>query len=371
MKNKIIFNGFYGFQNSGDDAFVEISAWGNKHYWNNQNPAYFIGNELPQTNFPIKRVYPDKNKNRILQKLSVFSQALHTNYFINAGGSVFSKITPLSDIVFAEKAGIFNKKMKHGNIGVSIGPFQSIKDEKRIIEYLKKSSFLALRDAESYAYAKSIDLDYEPVKAFDLAALLPECFAEMTNDKIEDNNKETKVIGVSLCNYERYVAGDLKREEKRNKFVEEVLKLIAQHNNIQFKFFIFNGNKSIGDEELTNEMIAKLSNENIEVIPYLNSVKSVWDEVKSCDFMFSIRLHASVFACYANVPFMLVEYHRKCSDFLEDVGYNEDLRVFDAEISVEKAANNILSILEGNYKPPHNIKNTIERARLNFTEIKL
>ena len=371
MKNKIIFNGYYGFQNSGDDAFVEISAWGNKHYWNNQNPAYFIGNELPQTNFPIKRVYPDKNKNRILQKLSVFSQALDTNYFINAGGSVFSKITPLSDIVFAEKAGIFNKKMKHGNIGVSIGPFQSIKDEKRIIEYLKKSSFLALRDAESYAYAKSIDLDYEPVKAFDLAALLPECFAEMTNDKIEDNNKETKVIGVSLCNYERYVAGDLEKEEKRNKFVEEVLKILAQNKNIHFKFFIFNGNKTIGDEELTHKIIAKLPSQNITVVPYLNSVKSVWDEVKSCDFMFSIRLHASVFACYANVPFMLVEYHRKCSDFLEDVGYNEDLRVFDAEKSPKQAANEISSILEGNYNFPDKVEDTKERARLNFTKISL
>src|SRR5690625_7488499 len=104
--------------------------------------------------------------------------------------------------------------MKHGNIGVSIGPFQSIKDEKRIIEYLKRSSFLALRDAESYAYAKSIDLDYEPVKAFDLAALWPECFSDMTNDKIEDNNIETRVIEVSLCNYERYVPGDIKRVNK-------------------------------------------------------------------------------------------------------------------------------------------------------------
>src|SRR5690625_7995415 len=112
----------------------------------------------------------------------------------------------------------------------------------------------------------------------------------MTNDKIEDNNKETKVIGVSLCNYERYVAGDLKREEKRNKFVEEVLKLIAQHNNIQFKFFIFNGNKSIGDEVLTNELIEKLSNENIEVIQYLIRVKSVCVEVKCYVYMFYICL---------------------------------------------------------------------------------
>src|SRR5690606_2540851 len=149
---KIIFNGFYGYENTGDDAFVEVSSWGNQHYWNNHNPAFFTGESLPVTSLSINKVYPHNYTNRLIQKVSVFKESLSADYFINAGGSVFSKITPLSDIVFAEKAGVFNKKIKHGSIGVSLGPFNSIEDEKRVIEYLKKSSFLSLRDSESYEY---------------------------------------------------------------------------------------------------------------------------------------------------------------------------------------------------------------------------
>ncbi len=363
---KIIFNGYYGYENTGDDAFVEISSWGNKHYWNNEKEAFFTGKLLPKTISPIKSAYPKYSTNRFVQKASVFINSLSTDYFINAGGSVFSKITRFSDIVFAEKASIFNN-MKHGSIGVSIGPFKSVNDEKKVVEYLKKHEFLALRDAQSFEYAKSLNLNCEPIKAFDLAALLPECFGE---EKI-DNNKNRKTIAVSLCNYESYTSGDIKKEEKRNKFVQDVLKILAENKNIHFKFFIFNGNKSIGDEKLTHEIISKIPTQNISVVPYLNSVKATWDELKSCDFMFSIRLHGSVFACYADIPFILVEYHRKCGDFLEDVGYDSQQRVYDGNVSANETAQNIISCLNGNYKKPIKIQETIERAKLNFTKITL
>ncbi|MBA5629199.1 polysaccharide pyruvyl transferase family protein [Moheibacter lacus] len=367
---KIIFNGFYGYQNTGDDAFVEISSWGNQYYWHNQNPALFTGNPLPISLTPIKNVYPTNNTNRLIQKLSVFKESLSADYFINAGGSVFSKITPLSDIIFAEKAGILNKSLKHGSIGVSLGPFQSVEDEKKVIEYLKKSSFLSLRDSESFEYAKSLDLNYEPIRAFDLAALLSECFGDMEKITLEPLVKK-KTIGVSVCNYERFHNGDLENENRRNQFVKDVLKLLSENPEIHFKFFIFNGNKKIGDEQLTKEIISQLPQQNISVIPYMNNVKSVWQEIKNCDFIISTRLHASVFACYANVPFVLIEYHRKCADFLMDIGYDENRRVYDAQKPAGEVTDGILSILAGNYRYPSNIQETIERARLNFTKIRL
>src|SRR5690606_28624194 len=128
----------------------------------------------------------------------------NANYFINAGGSVFSEIRPLSNIVFAQKAGIFNSKLSHGAIGVSIGPFASSDKEKKVVEYLKRLKFLALRDTESYNYAMSIDLEYKPINAFDLAALLPICYDNYTPELSDKNHK---IIGISVCNYEQYFGG--------------------------------------------------------------------------------------------------------------------------------------------------------------------
>lgn len=69
-----------------------------------------------------------------------------------------------------------DNNIKVGGIGVSVGPFKSVEDEQAIKNYLKSIDFLALRDQTSFDYLSSLDLPYEPVNAFDLAALLPEIY---------------------------------------------------------------------------------------------------------------------------------------------------------------------------------------------------
>jgi|SRR5690554_250325 len=365
---QIIFNGFYGYKNTGDDAFLEIAAWGNRFYWNNYSPAYFTGENLPTLQTPIQKVYRLGTSNKIFQKASVFEKSLKCDYFINAGGSVLSKISPLGNIAVANKANLFNQKLQHGAIGVSIGPFTSSKDEKGVIEYLKKLKFLALRDTQSYQYAKSLSLDYNPINAFDLAALLPMCYQDIDSPI---HTTSSKTIGVSVCNYERYYKGDVINEKRRNDFVKDTLALLSKNKNLKFKFLVFNGNEQIGDYKLTSEIASKLPKEQYEIIPYMHNTIQVWQEIKSCDFIFSTRLHASVFACYANVPFMLIEYHRKCSDFLEDIGYNSKFRVFDGERVPQEVVNDIEYFLNEKFPKPSNIQETIERAKLNFTSIRL
>lgn len=368
---KILFNGFYGYKNTGDDAFIEIASWGNNHFWKNTNAPYFTGEHLPETSLPIKRIYPEKCSNKIIQKISVFNATLNSDCFINAGGSVFSEIRPLSNIAFAKRANIINKQLIQGAIGVSIGPFQSIEDEKSTKKYLQKLSFLALRDKRSYDYATSLNLNYKPINAFDLAALLPQCFKNFDFQDKQNVSSPKKTIGISICNYERYYNGDLSNEKKRNQFVTDLLNKLSKNNNFHFKFFIFNGNQKIGDEKLTHETISKIKSDNISILPYTGNVQKVWDEIKTCDFILSTRLHASIFSCYANIPFMLIEYHRKCTDFLQDIGYDKGLQIGDAQSDTQSVYENIIQILDGKYNYPTNLENTIERALLNFTKVQL
>src|SRR5690606_27154160 len=114
-----------------------------------------------------------------------------------AGGStIHSKLAPSSIRWKAFKRKSDKQMLKIGGIGVSVGPFKSIKDEQAVQSYLQQMDFLAVRDQVSFDYVSSLDLPFSPVNAFDLAALLPEIYNYKTDEK---KRRGKSVIGVSVC----------------------------------------------------------------------------------------------------------------------------------------------------------------------------
>lgn len=370
FQSNILFTGYYGQLNTGDDAFIEVASWGADKYWK-KNKNIFLAKEanLPDTS-KIIRGYPFS----IPKTYSLQSKILlrSTNYLISAGGSTIHSELPANNIkslaVERKKRGI---PLKIGGIGVSIGPFKSLNDEKATIEYLKNIDFLAVRDQASFDFASTINLPYQTINAFDLAALLPDIYGL---NKIETTITSKKTIGVSVCPYESVIGKcDTKNEHSRNINIIELLKCLELENNIHMKFFVINGNPKVGDLKLTLETIERVSPKSFEIIHYTKNTRTVWNEIESCDFVISTRLHAAIFACFSNTPFMLNEYHRKCGDFLDNVGYEESLRLFNNEYSPKEKAGMITNILNGNYKYPYPkyTQEMKQKSELNFTGIEL
>jgi ABC-type branched-subunit amino acid transport system permease subunit len=55
FKTDILFNGYYGYLNTGDDAFVEVAAWGAAYIWKKSNVRFLIReNKAPNTITPIR-----------------------------------------------------------------------------------------------------------------------------------------------------------------------------------------------------------------------------------------------------------------------------------------------------------------------------
>ena len=151
-----------------------------------------MGTNLPETIHPSKAL--GKELFTGYNRLQTAALASNADYFISAGGSTFSKHSKYSLKEVALHTGRkANKKLKLGAIGVSVGPFRSVKDEKETVRYLKEINFLTLRDRRSYDYATSLDLPYKPIEAFDLAALLPEVYHDIDIIKKEMNNKKLLV----------------------------------------------------------------------------------------------------------------------------------------------------------------------------------
>lgn len=370
FKTDILFTGFYGHKNTGDDAFIEVAEWGARKFWNKSNNRFLaIGKNLPNTIIPSKGYPITIPKTYSLQSNLLLN---NTDYLISAGGSTIHSKLPKNN--YKSKA-IKRKEnggaIKIGGIGVSIGPFKSVEDEKAVEEYLKSIDFLAVRDKASFEYVSSLDLPYQPINAFDLAALLPDIYT--FNTDLKRVNK-VKNIGVSVCPYESIQPNmNSADEKKRNEMTIALLKEIDKKEQVHFKFYVINGNPKIGDYKLTLETINKVSPKSFEIVEYSKNTQKVWESIANCDFVISTRLHAAIFACFSNTPFMLNEYHRKCGDFLENVGYDSGYRLYDSEFDLKEKGNQIITIINDNktYVAPSKIEEMKALALLNFTEITL
>lgn len=370
FKTDILFTGFYGYRNSGDDAFIEVASWGANKIWKKNNNRFLCKkSNLPKTLKPVKGYPFEVNRTYGIQANLLLN---NTQAFVYAGGSTIHGEISSNNIRFkAVQKKISGKKLKFGAIGVSIGPFKSIKDENAVKSYLRQMDFLAVRDQASFDFVSSLDgLPYKPVNAFDLAALLPEIYQF---DGRKPLSIRQKVIGISVCQYESLQSNmDIEKEKKRNAMLIKLINKIDEKEDIHFKFFVINGNDKIGDLKLTKEIIARSKPSSYEIYSYNKETKQTWLSIAECDFVISTRLHAAIFACFANTPFMLNEYHRKCGDFLDNIGYNDKLRLYNSDYDIDKIANYVCEIINdaNKYIMPTKIIKMKEQAMLNFTSIK-
>lgn len=370
FNSEILFVGYYGHYNTGDDAFIEVASWGAEKYWNKKSNIFLAKhNKLPLVRKPVRGYPLNIPRTYRFQNRALVAS---TEYVISAGGSTINSELEKNNIkLLALKEKRKNSKLKIGAVGVSIGPFKNLRDERATIEYLKGIDFISVRDQLSFDFLESLQLPYKPINAFDLAALLPDIYGL---NEVEYLGSERKVVGVSVCPFESIVdCSKIENEVRRNSMVIELLRILDKNANIHFKFFVINGHPIVGDMKLTIETLNKVSPTSYEIVEYSRKTHAMWNQIASCDFIISTRLHAAIFACFSKTPFVLNEYHRKCGDFLDNIGYDKNLRLFDNQYSPTEKAKLILEILsdKNKYINPKKYQDMKDRSKLNFTGVSL
>ncbi len=341
MGKKYLLIGYYGQHNTGDDAFCVIGGWGIDHFWDGGKKMY-LSKVLPRLVADGTAVlekspqFPGSNTLRTVMAI------LQADRIIFAGGSVFwsAPKTTAQKILYVTSR---LKLKEFAAIGVSIGPFASEEALQWVKKQLQNFKFISLRDQTSYDAALQLGLTGKITRAFDLALLLPNVYG-----KPKSKQRKEKILGVSICHYERYVNGDTKMEKKREDLINFALEYLSQKENLSFKLFVFNGHPEVGDHQITHDLYYRLINtgRKVEIVEYNSDPRSTWEEIQQCSALFGVRLHSGIFAYAANTPFMLVEYHNKCSDFLNEIGYPQELRVDINEDTVESLSGKIMLLLE-------------------------
>lgn len=318
MNKKVIyFKGFYGYKNLGDDIFCVTADWLTNNLWQDKR-AIIIGDNLPILS---KKSLIINTKNRSLRKVLEILISLYVDNIIYFGGSVFhSKSNKFLDIKRIYSYPKFANKIS--TIGTSIGPFKSQEDYNFICGFLNGFKFLTLRDESSIQIAKEMKLK-NSIFSFDIAILTDDVYPGLKVSK--EFNSEKIRIGVSLCHYERYVGGSILIEKEReNAVLEFLIKFVESNKNIdEIVFFVFNGNSKNGDIEITSDFNDIISRKiSTRIVNYSSNTESILKEIKECDAFFGMRLHSGILAYALDVPFMLVEYHTKCTEFLNTINHN-------------------------------------------------
>lgn len=102
---------------------------------------------------------------------------------------------------------------------------------------------------------------------------------------------------------------------------------------------------------------------------YSSHIFGVFDLIGPCDLMYSIRLHGEIFAAAANIPSLLVEYHQKCTDYLDDIGMEQEWRIGDMQVPPDEVAIKIKKLLKGNQNSFYsNRQEMINLSQKNFID---
>jgi polysaccharide pyruvyl transferase WcaK-like protein len=301
-------HGYYGRRNTGDDAFVAVSAWGARRYL---GCDAFVANatELPLTRGTSVRPLYWSHKPLWLSRWFDRRAAGHAASIVFGGGSNFHTRASIEHrTALLKLAG----DGRHCAVGVSIGPFRDAGAEEACADILRRLSFVGVRDVASLARAKSLAPDARIELTFDLAPLLP--LAAGLGDPAPVTRRG---LGIALCNLNH---GDASQDTP---LVHAVAAAIgdARESIDELVLIDFNGDPFYGDTAAHRALAALVGDVlPVRTIPYASDPVHTWQAVSGVRAMLSMRLHAGVFAFCTSTPSITLSYQEKCREWATLIG---------------------------------------------------
>lgn len=361
------FTGYYGMQNYGDDLFVAAVSMAGKEYWGNE--IYCLSSEIKgiDTVFLVKsnrKLYSSSSKiAKLYRSFKMLELFRKSDIVLLAGGSTIGSHTSNNMRNFQSKL-VTRKVAKLGALGVSIGPFINEEDYKKAKNLISSMEYISVRDKKSYDLVQSMNISTPLYYGRDLAGIIPRYI------KVEKGERKNKRLGISLCYYEKYTNGNVSMERNDlNQIISGIKYFLECNNSIEVTIFVLNNHAEIGDQEISNELFEQLDLldlNKLSVIIHKNDPLDIWSKIGELDMMFTVRLHGAITAYLTQVPFVLFEYHKKCTDFLDDIGYDKKYRLERNIPSPEKVKNILSYISSDKYNVSLDISSYIENVTSSF-----
>jgi polysaccharide pyruvyl transferase WcaK-like protein len=309
---RVLFDGWYGYRNTGDDAFCLVASHVAATEWGVREP-WFVGRGgyLPQLPVQIRDVVPHRARFRGQVRTAVAVAAARARRVVHAGGSRFKSVQKIfKDQVVLHRMGIIDLHLA----SVSIGPFSSPGEAKYLASLLKHVASISVRDKASQERLLDVDPLLPVTVGFDLAVLLPD-IAQSELIRGPRTASTEKVIGLSLCPAESRHGGDREVERERLNRVIDLVRQVVRRTSATVRMLEFCGHPTYGDRPSLNYAIDALREETlVQYVSYMPNPIQMMSAVSATDFVIAMRLHAGIFAFAVGVPCLNVPYERKGRD---------------------------------------------------------
>ena len=318
---KIFLIGHYGGQNTGDDAMLlacvkQLSQMGARIKYITRTGEAVPFLSVYDSAFPLSRNVRD-----------VLNCVVWADWLVLGGGTHFhDDYMPkrllrhyrymLSIAAVCAVAKKLGKRVAW--IGMGLGPFQSSIGRKIFAIALRFVDHISVRDKRSLEELKNYSCMASVTKSFDLSAIL------LSNDRIgvQSDKHSSSVLGVSPTLLHGSEARVGVSSETFWKFVAESIAHYFKNENTLIRIFEFRGGHRESDRSLCLTFADSVKNggiKRVEYIPYSANPLTTLSLISECSWFIASRYHSAMFAYLTGRPTLILPYHRKLVDLVDEV----------------------------------------------------
>jgi len=339
---KIMISGYYGFDNTGDEAILKSMVGAFKK----KIPQIKI-TVLSRNPLQTSQTYQVKAINR-MHLIDIMLCLRDTDLFISGGGGLLQDSTGKGWSILYYLGLILVAKIVKVPVMIyaqGIGPVNKQINKKLIKWILNKVDLITVRDnpskelLENLGVVKpSIYVNSDPVFLLNRKNL---------NSVIDShpfiqemiNSDNCPLIGVSVREYKSNGLDSKRIFAQAADYLIENYK--AKIIFIPFKF----------DEDVhISEEISSLMRNKAKVLKIKLEPEELLSVLSRLSLVVGVRLHSIIFSSMANIPFIAFNYDPKVKYFVEDLGLSEVLLEIDKGISLKNIQKKVEYIRENNDK---------------------
>lgn len=300
---KVLISGYYGFDNSGDDAIlkaivkdlkaedesIQITAFSN-------NPTF------------TEQIYGIEAVNRF-GIVDIIRSIRGCDLFISGGGSLLQDVTSTRSLLYylalIKLAKIFNKPvMVYAN---GIGPINGKMNRYITRNILEKVDLITLRDEDSKRFVEELGVSNENMyvtadPVFTLEPTDEKTIAGLFKAEGIDDNKP--LIGISVRNWTN---------------AENLVSILAKA--IDYIVEKYQANAILipmhypEDLSISNSILDRVATKNCYIISKKYSVEDIMGIICRTEIIIAMRLHSLIYAATQKVPMVGLVYDPKIEGF--------------------------------------------------------
>lgn len=337
-KKSILMSGYYGFDNSGDDAILKAIV---KDIRNTRNDIEItvLSNNPQKT----KEMYEVKAVNRFSLR-EVFRTIKSTSLLVSGGGSLLQDVTSSRSLWYylavMTLAKILGKPvMVYAN---GVGPIDGGFNRFLTRLVLNWADLITLRDENSRKFIESIGVSNKKVyvTADPVFTLEP-----ISRDRVLDIfNKE------GISNRDRLIGISVREWKKADNLEEKISRVIDEMKDRYNANIVLIPMHYPEDLVFSEKIIGLLKNKGAYILRDKYSVEEIMGVIRELDMIIAMRLHSLIYAATQSIPMVGLVYDPKVVGILEslDMKFMIDVETLDID--------NLLAVVDTVWMNRENIK---------------